>query len=180
MSHSTRLFTFPPSESSGFSWSWRLNPEEDTFAHSPARTPVRFLFLSEGSSWYLRASVFPFIPSSGPCSDFLTPVHRCHRSCDPPPSGFPPAWWRLERSALAEEEERQEKTVTYLDKRVGSGRGVWQMPRALGPLGPLFPVPLRVFMGPQYHLRAKCLSPVTCLKSGVSPPQYHTQEHLEF
>lgn len=28
--------------------------------------------------------------------------------------------------------------------------------------------PLRVFMCPQYHLRAKCLSPVTCLlKSGV-------------
>lgn len=29
--------------------------------------------------------------------------------------------------------------------------------------------PLSVFMCPQYHLRAKCLSPVTCLlKSGVS------------
>lgn len=157
MSHGARLFTFPPSESSGFSWSWRLNAGEDTFAHLPARTPVRFPFPSEGRSWYLRAGIFPFISSSRSCSDFFIPAHR------PPHSGFPPASWWPERSALAEEEE--------------CGR----CPGALGHLGPLFLASLRVFMCPQYHLRAKCLSPVTCLlKSGVSPPQYPTQGHLEF
>lgn len=128
-----QLFTFPLSESSGFSWSWGLTADEDVFAHS-AHTPVWVLLNLEESSQDPRAGACPFIPSipdPAGFSLFQPWISQKLWSSSLWNTSRLPYGCRKESVSAGEEKEKWGERMTLMDRGTDSGEGVWW--KAVGP-----------------------------------------------